>query len=236
MNKREQQKEKTYREILARTEELFRKIGYENTTIQKIADSCGLSKGALYNHFASKEEVLEEICRSYYLQMKQLFLPIVEETGPDMHDKLLAVMQLARASGMNTASAEFEKKADPPRPERGNLLMEQIMGSYSEKLYREVFSRLFAQGRTEGLCDFEGDPEILAVYIHYLDLGMSRQINAVMADPEQPGAEEKISRIIHGFSTALSRIAGIPLETLDTLILTDSYLEQMKTLLLERSL
>ena len=70
MNKREQQREQTLKEILEVSEKLFREKGYENTSIQNIADSCGLSKGALYHHFKSPEEVLEKICLNQYLFFK----------------------------------------------------------------------------------------------------------------------------------------------------------------------
>ncbi len=235
MNKREEQRIRTHEEILVKSENLFREIGYEKTTIQRIADSCGLSKGALYHHFTSKEEVLEEICRNHYRQLKEIFLPIAEDPEKNMHEKLQTVMGIARESRMNRAAAEFQKGSDSSQPNPDNILMEQIMGHYSEELYRRVFSRLFEQGRKEGLCDFEGDPEILAVFIHHLDNGMSRQLNAVLSGPlHQQDSVMKIRNIIRGFSFALSRLTGIPVATLDRLILTEKYLTQMEQILQER--
>ena len=41
--------------------ELFARNGYHNTSISQIAKEAGVSKGLLYNYFASKEVLLKEI-------------------------------------------------------------------------------------------------------------------------------------------------------------------------------
>ena len=50
-------------EILRTAETLFCKNGYETTSIQDILDILHTSKGSFYHHYASKELLLEEICR-----------------------------------------------------------------------------------------------------------------------------------------------------------------------------
>ena len=50
-------------EILRTAETLFCKNGYETTSIQDILDVLNTSKGSFYHHYASKELLLEEICR-----------------------------------------------------------------------------------------------------------------------------------------------------------------------------
>lgn len=48
--------------ILDAAERLFLEKGYENTTIQDIVDALGdLSKGAVYHHFKSKEEIVDAV-------------------------------------------------------------------------------------------------------------------------------------------------------------------------------
>lgn len=52
-------KEKIWRTAL----ELFAQKGFEATSVSDLADRLGLSKGALYKHFADKRAILEEIIR-----------------------------------------------------------------------------------------------------------------------------------------------------------------------------
>ncbi len=49
--------EQTVEKILSAAERLFAQKGYAKTTLQDIIDTTGLSKGAVYHHFKSKEEI-----------------------------------------------------------------------------------------------------------------------------------------------------------------------------------
>ncbi|MBT1180722.1 TetR/AcrR family transcriptional regulator [Bifidobacterium sp. CP2] len=54
--------EVTERRILEAARDLFLEKGYEKTTIQDIIDRLGnLSKGAIYHHFKSKQEILDRL-------------------------------------------------------------------------------------------------------------------------------------------------------------------------------
>ena len=50
--------EQTVQLILETATKLFLQQGYEKTTLQDIINATGLSKGAIYHHFASKEAIL----------------------------------------------------------------------------------------------------------------------------------------------------------------------------------
>jgi AcrR family transcriptional regulator len=50
--------EQTIERILDTAAQLFFQKGYDKTTLQDIIDATGLSKGAIYHHFASKEAIL----------------------------------------------------------------------------------------------------------------------------------------------------------------------------------
>lgn len=54
--------EVTVGRILDASEKLFLEKGYDNTTIQDIIDALGdLSKGAIYHHFKSKEDIMDAL-------------------------------------------------------------------------------------------------------------------------------------------------------------------------------
>jgi AcrR family transcriptional regulator len=44
--------------------ELFGERGYEDTPIEDVLERTGVSKGALYHHFPSKEALFEEVYRT----------------------------------------------------------------------------------------------------------------------------------------------------------------------------
>ena len=56
---------------------VFAKKGYHDATMDDIAKEVGVSKGALYSYFKSKEDLLKEIS----LQGHQTLRTILNETG-----------------------------------------------------------------------------------------------------------------------------------------------------------
>ncbi|MDM0014925.1 helix-turn-helix domain-containing protein [Variovorax sp. J22P168] len=58
MNKKQLSRERSVETILRTALSVMVKKGYRNTTIEHIADSSGLTKGAVYHYFNSKEDLL----------------------------------------------------------------------------------------------------------------------------------------------------------------------------------
>lgn len=67
---RAESKERTRRRLLAEAERLFRERGYAATSLEQIAEAAEVTKGAIYGHFAGKEDLmisaLEEKPRPVY--------------------------------------------------------------------------------------------------------------------------------------------------------------------------
>lgn len=59
--------EETVEKILTAARRLFLEKGYEKTTIQDIVDQLGgLTKGAVYHHFKSKEEIMDAVTEKMF--------------------------------------------------------------------------------------------------------------------------------------------------------------------------
>jgi TetR/AcrR family transcriptional regulator, cholesterol catabolism regulator len=56
--------------ILAAATRRFAEYGFEATTVRQIADDVNILSGSLYHHFATKEEILEEIVRDAILRTR----------------------------------------------------------------------------------------------------------------------------------------------------------------------
>src|SRR5512147_1945906 len=60
-NKKEAKAEVTRKKILVAASKLFARRGYHKTTITDIAQAIGLTSGAIFHHFPSKEALLEAV-------------------------------------------------------------------------------------------------------------------------------------------------------------------------------
>ncbi|MEU9603630.1 TetR/AcrR family transcriptional regulator [Streptomyces sp. NPDC048057] len=59
--------------LLATATRLFAEQGYDRTSVQEIVEAAGVTKGALYHYFGSKEDLLQEVYgRMLRLQQERL--------------------------------------------------------------------------------------------------------------------------------------------------------------------
>lgn len=65
--------EETVNLILDVSQRLFIEKGYDNTTIQDIIDELGgLTKGAIYHHFSSKQDILDAVIELAFAKIRCL--------------------------------------------------------------------------------------------------------------------------------------------------------------------
>lgn len=57
-------REQTKRDIAHEAVKLFVKKGYTNFKVSELASICGISKGTIYNYFASKDDIIFGIIES----------------------------------------------------------------------------------------------------------------------------------------------------------------------------
>jgi AcrR family transcriptional regulator len=55
---RAESKERTRQRLLAEAQRLFRERGYAATSLEQIAEAADVTKGAIYGHFTSKEDLM----------------------------------------------------------------------------------------------------------------------------------------------------------------------------------
>lgn len=103
--------------------ELFYSRGAIATTVRDITAACGLSPGALYNHFASKEQLLYVLIRDIHLQVDEQLAALLAGEDGDPRRQLAAAVRLlvAQSAGQRersrVANREFTSLAENWRGE-----------------------------------------------------------------------------------------------------------------------
>lgn len=69
--------------IMEKASELFAKQGFKATSVQQITEHCGISKGALYLSFNSKDELISSIIDHYMSQVTANFDYIVSHSDKE---------------------------------------------------------------------------------------------------------------------------------------------------------
>jgi AcrR family transcriptional regulator len=71
----------TRRELLAAATQLFAAQGYDDTSIDNVLEAAGVSRGALYHHFAGKEALFEAVLEEVEVQLAAEVTAAAEATG-----------------------------------------------------------------------------------------------------------------------------------------------------------
>jgi AcrR family transcriptional regulator len=72
----------------------FAERGYPVVTVRDIMKACGLTQGALYNHFKSKDELLHDIIASTQSELERLCQQAVAAAGDDPRARLSAFVRI----------------------------------------------------------------------------------------------------------------------------------------------
>jgi AcrR family transcriptional regulator len=65
-------KEKKRKQIAKAAIDIFAWKGFEQTTIQEIADAAGIGKGTFYEYYETKEDIMGDIARELFRQSQEL--------------------------------------------------------------------------------------------------------------------------------------------------------------------
>lgn len=77
--------------ILAAAARRFAEFGFEATTVRQIADDVNILSGSLYHHFATKEEMLDDIVREAALDQRERALRI-SGAGRDAETRFVSLI------------------------------------------------------------------------------------------------------------------------------------------------
>jgi AcrR family transcriptional regulator len=146
----------------------FAERGYPVVTVRDIMKACGLTQGALYNHFKSKDELLHDIIASTQAELERICQQAVVGAGADPRAKLAAFV---RAYVMRHCRLRIEALV-------ANREISWLDGDRvadirrSRRAIRDVLVNILAEGMDRGLFDppqVDGRRDLKAVAMAMLD-------------------------------------------------------------------
>ena len=155
--------EETVQKILEVSLRLFQEKGYEHTTIQDIVDALGMSKGAVYHHFKSKEAIYDRITDLYYEQF-DWFRDVTQLPGDTGLAKMRSLLQFLLSDpeklGMDrfSASLTFDPK----------LVLLALRSSISESA--PIMRALIEEGNADGSIHVAQPKELSEAFMLLMNL------------------------------------------------------------------
>ncbi len=88
----ERKKEETRKKILTVAMDLFKRQGFDKTTVDQIAMVADVAKGTVFNHFPEKEAIIYEHIQSVIREQTPAMLEYLNKL-PDTRTRLIAALQ-----------------------------------------------------------------------------------------------------------------------------------------------
>ncbi|MCL6120430.1 MAG: TetR/AcrR family transcriptional regulator [Candidatus Acidulodesulfobacterium acidiphilum] len=97
----------TQKLIIKKSMELFVLKGYHNTSLRDIAAECGISTGAIYHHFSSKEEIAVKLFNDTVLFLNNLFKETLQSKKDTKYKIKELVLNLIRIAEEDRITLEY---------------------------------------------------------------------------------------------------------------------------------
>ncbi len=176
------------RELLDAAIELFCEKGYDNTSVNDIINRVGVSKGAFYYYFASKEEVLETIGKEYNARAMEIAESIAADENLNAVQKLNAMV--SQVAEYNSAYDKEQMMFLKILSREENLkLIRTIFVNMIESAHR-LYQRIIEQGVKEGLFRTSSPEETAELFIH-MSMIMKSKLAQCILEPQGAGVLER---------------------------------------------
>ena len=171
--------EKTHKQIMKSAVAEFSRSGYDATSVSHICMKAGVSKGAFYHHFPSKQALFLAIMQDWLrgidtrLYSKRTAEKTVPQTLEDMGSTLGIIFKVA--SGQLPMFMEFMIQAS-----RDKAVWSAVIAPYRQ--YQQVFADLINEGKEEGSFRADAEAEETAWVL------MSMAVGILLQGVVDPGA------------------------------------------------
>jgi AcrR family transcriptional regulator len=197
-------------ELLDCAQALFLERGYDQSSLNEVIVAAGVSKGAFYHYFSSKEALLEALAERFAQQALARIQDVLDDPGLDALARLNAFLARSRQNKVENATAAWALFEPLFRPE--NLVLFYRINAALGAMFSPILTGMVRQGVADGVFT-TFDPEGAADMV--LQLGtathgiVARALAAGNVD-QMNEAIQKLEQRVRLYEIALDHILGLP--------------------------
>lgn len=187
--------ESTRDRLIAVARELFANHGYQHTAVQDVLDRSGVSRGALYHHFASKEALFEAVLDEVERELAQAIVKATTNAATG-------------AEALRAGSAAFFQAAQDPAIRQIALI--DAPNAVGWSTWRAIDAR-HGFGLLKAALQNEANegripPALADTYAHILLAALMELGLQIANAPDPAGAQQQAQQAI---DTLLTRLLGL---------------------------
>jgi AcrR family transcriptional regulator len=197
-------------ELLDCAQRLFFERGYDNTTVNDIIHEAGLSKGAFYHYFASKEALLEALAVRLARESLAELEPMLRDPSLDAIGRLNALFAGSQRLNVELAPQLRKTFAVVFRPE--NVMLFHRIDEAARELVLPMIADLLKKGRDEGAFDVPS-PSAFADMLMQVRLIFRDVMHRALRRAEEGSIEEAADLLeerLRLYGIAIDRLLKLP--------------------------
>jgi len=197
-------------ELLDTAMRLFASKGYDNTSISDVIAAVGVSKGAFYHHFTSKEELLAGLAVRYAAQAARRAQSVLDDQSLDAFERLSIFLSRMRQSKLEDAAELHAAFAPVFRAE--NVQLYQQTQAAVNAVVAPMLTRIIAEGIADRTFDTT-DPKAAAEVILHTMSSTRPLVAALYSAKSQVEIDLALKQLVtrvRYLGTIVDRILGIP--------------------------
>ncbi|RQD71822.1 MAG: TetR/AcrR family transcriptional regulator [Tindallia sp. MSAO_Bac2] len=214
------------KEFMETALKLFNEKGYEKTTINDIIKAMGVSKGAFYHYFASKEDVIEQISDNYAQRVLGMTSQLADRKDMKAVEKINQLFQTIQ--GYKRSSSQKRSQIKQIFQDEQNLKLERKILNKLRKQMAVSLEKMIQQG-VENKEFRQVNPREMTEFLQYTIQGLNGSCENLYYEymtqesPDHETFRRLLEEKLQFYEEILAQIFQVPPGTIQ---LKDAYLNR----------
>ena len=197
-------------EILAAARRLFFTRGYEATTVNDVIEATGLSKGAFYHHFDSKDALLEALAVELAEENLAALRPLFEDRSKNAVQRLNGLFAMVRRF-QDEVPKDMRRMFNVVFKRENILLLHRVNEALLARVL-PIVTEILREGIGDGTMRI-ANPAATAEMLMQLRMSMAVAMNRAIelsAGGDMDAGVELLETRMEAYALAVDRLLGLP--------------------------
>jgi AcrR family transcriptional regulator len=202
---RKNNSQQTISNIIDVAAKLFAEKGYEQTTIQDIVDGLGMSKGAIFHHFSSKEDIVEAVIGRYSDRLLAAAEAVAADTSVPVFERFIRTVLALHVS--DDTGLQMTEHLHRPQNALMHMKIERVLCDDATP----ILARVVREGMEHGVFDTPCPEEAIGMIMRYGNSAFDAEHLAALTADE-------LSQKVAGYIWTAERLLGAESGSLGRLV------------------
>ncbi|OGO79740.1 MAG: TetR family transcriptional regulator [Clostridiales bacterium GWC2_40_7] len=161
ISKRKIKAVETKNKIYKSAEQLFKRYDYENVSVDSIVELAGVSKGAFYVHFATKDSLIAALISDIVNKVDLSYKSYLEAFPSNSESSEILISLVGKIADIITCTIGYDNIKTVYKVQITKTINTDAIMSYNRELYK-IFSDLINKGVQQGEFKTELPVDVLA--------------------------------------------------------------------------